>query len=208
MTSSAMPTVYIVDDNESVRDALSLVLSLEGCSTAIFGSAEDFCAAYRDEWRGCLLLDMQLDGASGLELQAELMARGSRLAIVIITGYGDAASARAALKAGAVDYLEKPIDPDQLVDVVRTALEHDAKRDEQRVGVGETDRRHPHLTPRERQVMDLMVGGRHNREIAEALGISVETVVVYRGRVMEKLQVHNLAELIHFSLAAERAPGS
>jgi RNA polymerase sigma factor (sigma-70 family) len=208
MTEMGKPTVYIIDDDNDVRDALSLVLSLRGYATAVFGSAEDFLAAYRPEWRGCLLLDIKLGGTSGLDLQGTLLAQNSQLPIVIITGNGDVASARAALKAGATDYLEKPIDDEQLLDVVSTALEREARREMAKVTEADSDKRLSRLTRRERQVMDLVVVGRHNKEIADALGISPRTVEVYRTRVMEKLQVRNLAELIRFTLGADQDPGS
>jgi len=204
MTATIEQTVFIVDDDGAVRDALALLLGLKGHRTAIFGSAEDFLAAYRDEWRGCLVLDIKMGGMNGLELQSKLAARGSELPIVIVTGHGDAASARAALKSGAVDFLEKPIDDEQLIAAVRAALERDAKRQAARAVGGETELRLSRLTPRERQVMDLAAAGRHNREIGEALGISPRTVEVYKARLMEKLQARNLSELIRFALTADR----
>jgi len=204
MTATHEQTVFIVDDDGAVRDALALLLGLKGHRTSIFSSAEDFLAAFRKDWRGCLVLDVKMSGMSGLELQAQLTSKGSELPIVIVTGHGDAASARAALKAGAVDFLEKPIDDEQLVAAVAAALERDAKRQAARVVGDETVTRLSRLTPRERQVMDLAAAGRHNREIGEALGISPRTVEVYKARLMEKLQARNLSELIRFALTADR----
>jgi RNA polymerase sigma factor (sigma-70 family) len=204
MTATVEQTVFIVDDDVAVRDALALLLGLKGYRTAIFSSAEDFLASYRKEWRGCLVLDIKMGGMSGLDLQARLSEQGSELPIVVITGHGDAASARTALKSGAVDFLEKPIDDAQLVAAVSAALARDAKRRAEKVVGEETSTRLARLTPRERQVMDLAAAGRHNREIGEALGISPRTVEVYKARLMEKLQARNLSELIRFALTADR----
>jgi RNA polymerase sigma factor (sigma-70 family) len=204
MTATVEQTVFIVDDDVAVRDALALLLGLKGYRTAIFSSAEDFLAAYRKDWRGCLVLDIKMSGMTGLDLQARLASQNVEMPIVIITGHGDAASARQALKSGAVDFLEKPLDDEQLVAAVGAALERDAKRRAEKVVGDETSSRLARLTPRERQVMDLAAAGRHNREIGEALGISPRTVEVYKARLMEKLQARNLSELIRFALTADR----
>jgi two-component system, LuxR family, response regulator FixJ len=204
MTATVEQTVFIVDDDAAVRDALALLLGLKGHRTAIFNSAEDFLSSFRKEWRGCLVLDIKMGGMSGLDLQARLAAQGSELPIVVITGHGDAASARTALKSGAIDFLEKPLDDEQLVAAVNSALERDAKRRAEKVSGEATSSRLARLTPRERQVMDLAAAGRHNREIGEVLGISPRTVEVYKARLMEKLQARNLSELIRFALAADR----
>jgi RNA polymerase sigma factor (sigma-70 family) len=204
MTVTIEQTVFIVDDDVAVRDALALLLGLKGYRTAIFSSAEDFLAAYRKDWRGCLVLDIKMGGMSGLELQSRLASQGIEMPIVIITGHGDAASARTALKSGAIDFLEKPLDEEQLVAAVGSALERDARRRAEKVVGDETSSRLARLTPRERQVMDLAAAGRHNREIGEALGISPRTVEVYKARLMEKLQARNLSELIRFALTADR----
>jgi two-component system, LuxR family, response regulator FixJ len=204
MTSNVEQTVFIVDDDVAVRDALALLLGLKGYRTAIYSSAEDFLAAYRKEWRGCLVLDIKMGGMTGLDLQARLIEQGSELPIVVITGHGDAASARQALKSGAVDFLEKPLDDEQLAAAVASALERDAKRRAEKTVGEEASTRLSRLTPRERQVMDLAAAGRHNREIGEALGISPRTVEVYKARLMEKLQARNLSELIRFALTADR----
>ncbi|MPZ43367.1 MAG: response regulator [Betaproteobacteria bacterium] len=204
MTATVEQTVFIVDDDGAVRDALALLLGLKGYRTAIFSSAEDFLAAYRKDWRGCLVLDIKMSGMTGLDLQSRLASQNVEMPIVIITGHGDAASARQALKTGAVDFLEKPLDEEQLVAAVGSALERDAKRRAEKVVGDETSSRLARLTPRERQVMDLAAAGRHNREIGEALGISPRTVEVYKARLMEKLQARNLSELIRFALTADR----
>jgi RNA polymerase sigma factor (sigma-70 family) len=205
MTMAADQTVFIVDDDSAIRDSLSLLLGLKGYRTALYSSAEDFLASLRDDWRGCVLLDIKMGGMSGLDLQTKLKTRGVHLPIVFITGHGDTASARNALKAGADDFLEKPLDDVQLVSAVNSALERDAQRQAERVGDTEVAVRLSRLTPRERQVMELAAAGRHNREIGEALGISPRTVEVYKARLMEKLQARNLSELIRLALTANHA---
>lgn len=204
MSTTPEQTVFIVDDDPAVRDSLALLFGLKGYRTAIFSSAEDFLAAFRREWRGCAVVDIKMGGMTGLELQTCLADQGSELPLVVITGHGDTASARQALVSGAVDFLEKPLDESQLLASIETALERDLKRRADQEFTEEASNRLARLTPRERQVMELAAAGRHNREIAEALGISPRTVEVYKARLMEKLQARNLSELIRFALSAER----
>jgi RNA polymerase sigma factor (sigma-70 family) len=190
------PTVYFVDDDASVRDALSLLLSLKGFLSQVFASAETFLDTYRKEWRGCLLTDLRMQGMSGLELQRELAARGIALPVVLLTAHGDVATTREAMKSGAFDFLEKPVDDAVLVDVLRSAIAYDAE-----IHAAEREK-HRHrerfgrLTPRERDVAQLLSRGLQNREIAEQLGISPRTVEVYKARMMEKLDCRNLAEML------------
>jgi FixJ family two-component response regulator len=188
-------TVFIVDDDPSVRDALSLLLSLRGYATATFASAEDFLAALKTTWRGCVVLDIRMPGLSGLELQRQLLANKPRLPVIVMTAHGDVAAARQAFLADAVDFLEKPFDADQLLAAVQTALAS------LREVAGDTAPGHPRpgegrLSSREREVMTLMVKGLHNRRIAEELGISPRTVEVHKARVMEKLGVASLVDLV------------
>lgn len=188
-------TVFIVDDDASVRDSLSLLLSLRGYATATFGSAEDFLAAVRPEWRGCVVLDIRMPGMSGLELQRCLREGSPNLPAIVITAHGDVAAARQAFLADAVDFIEKPFDGDQLLRAIDQAL----------AGVrAATDAKpstpvraaHDVLSAREHEVMRLMIKGLHNRRIAEELGISHRTVEVHKARVMEKLGVSNVIELV------------
>jgi FixJ family two-component response regulator len=191
-------TVYIVDDDASVRDALSLLLSLRGYLTATFASAEDFLAALRPDWRGCVVVDVRMPGLSGLELQRALAGRGPLLPVIVITAHGDVDAARQAFLADAVDFLEKPFDGEQLLASIETALAG------LRTIAGARDAAAPRpraatlgaLSAREREVMALMVRGMHNRRIAEELGISPRTVEVHKARVMDKLGVANLVELV------------
>ncbi|MEO7008991.1 MAG: response regulator [Caldimonas sp.] len=189
-------TVFVVDDDSSVRDALSLLLSLRGYPTATFASAEDFLAAVQPEWRGCLILDIRMPGMSGLELQRRLVDKGPTLPVIVITAHGDVAAARQAFLADAVDFIEKPFDGEQLLTAIHTALSGlraVAKAQEPLRRAGSTEGQ---LSAREREVMALMVRGLHNRRIAEELGISPRTVEVHKARVMEKMGVGTLVDLV------------
>jgi len=193
---SGNQTVYIVDDDAAVRDALGLLLSLHGYRTAFFSDAETFLRAWTPETSGCLLLDIRMPGMDGLSLQKKLRELGSRLAVLIITGHGDVHSAREAFRSEAVDFLEKPLQEQQLVDAIEEAFARAAARPRDGRASPEYLKRRASLTPREAEVMELVVAGRHNREIAAELGISVRTVEVHKSRVMEKLQVESIADLV------------
>jgi len=196
-------TVYIVDDDAAVRDSLALMLGLAGYRTALFADAEAFLAAYRPDFAGCAIVDLRLPGASGLELQAELRARGSTLPFVIISAHGDVPSARKAFQAEAVDFLEKPFADGQL----RAAIDSAFAFEERRIARALTRRgdveKLAALTPREREVLEHAALGLHAKEIASALGISRRTVEVHKSRIMEKLGVRNVAELVRFAMAAK-----
>lgn len=197
------PTVFIVDDDEAVRDSLALLLSLNGFTTRVFESAEHFLAAYQPDWAGCLVLDIRMQGMDGLELQNTLNTRSARLPIIVITAHGDVAMTREALKAGAVDFLEKPIDDQLLIANISAALDRNAQERSVAVRRAEQEQRMVRLTTREREVMQGVVAGKHAREIAAELNISPRTVEVYKARMMEKLQVRNMSELIRIVLAVE-----
>jgi RNA polymerase sigma factor (sigma-70 family) len=189
-------TVFVVDDDASIRDALSLLISLKGLRAAVYASAEDFLDVYDTSWRGCLLTDLKMPGMSGLDLQAVLRERGVTLPVVVLTAHGDVSTTRAALVNGAVDFLEKPVDDDVLVDVLRNAVRIDEelhRAEEQRARAASRLNR---LTPREREVLELLAEGLQHREIAERLAISPRTVEVYKARMMEKLQCRTLAEVV------------
>lgn len=189
-------TVFIVDDDASVRDSLALLLSLRGHPTACFAGAEDFLAALQPDWRGCVVLDIRMPGLSGLELQRRLHSARARLPVIVITAHGDMATVRQAFLADAVDFLEKPFDGDQLVAAVDSALAR-LRRLAPAAPAGTAARAGLEaLTPRERQVMDLMLSGLHNRRIADELGISPRTVEVHKARVLEKTGVASLVELV------------
>ncbi|HEX8978502.1 MAG TPA: response regulator [Parasulfuritortus sp.] len=199
------PTVYIVDDDNSVRDSLALLLNFRGFRTREFASGEAFLEAWKPEWRGCLLLDLRMTGMDGLTLQQMLIDQGSRLPIVFLTGHGDIAQARTALKAGAVDFLEKPVDHESLFASVDEALRKDTQQRAEEQRLADLEGRLGRLSERERQVMERVVAGRHNREIAAELEISPRTVEVFKARMMEKMQARSVPELVKLVLEASQA---
>jgi len=201
----AEQTVFIVEDDAAVRDSLGLLLGLQGFRTQSFSCAEDFLRIYQPSWAGCLLLDVRMPGMNGLELQESLRRQGLALPVIIMTAHGDITTVRTALKSGAVDFLEKPVDPAALLAAVRTALDADAARRRTALEAEGARQRLSVLTARERQVMELVAKGCHNREIAETLGISPRTVEVHKARVMEKLQVQSVPELVRIVLRAPPA---
>ena len=203
--TSAEQTVFIVEDDAAVRDSLGLLLGLQGFRTQSFSCAEDFRRIYQPSWAGCLLLDVRMPGMNGLELQESLRRQGLALPVIIMTAHGDITTVRTALKSGAVDFLEKPVDPAALLAAVRTALDADAARRRTALEAEGARQRLSVLTARERQVMELVAKGCHNREIAETLGISPRTVEVHKARVMEKLQVQSVPELVRIVLRAPPA---
>lgn len=196
-------TVHIVDDDEALRDSLVWLLESEGHAVATHASAEEFLAHWKPQLRGCLLLDVRMPGMSGLELHEKLVSEGSTLPVVFITGHGDVPMAVSALKRGAVDFIEKPFNDRDLLTLITQCLELDRERSSQRRQDAEVSRRLEQLTSREREVLDLIVGGRLNKQIADALGISIKTVEVHRARVMEKMGVASLAELVQQVVVAE-----
>ena len=199
-------TVFVIDDDPAVRDSIALMLGLTGFRTALYSDAEAFLAGYRDDWAGCVIADLRLPGMSGVELQEQLRARGSKLPIVIITAHGDVPTARAAFQAQAVDFLEKPFDEDQLRTAIEVAFGMEDRRI-QRYQARQSDaERLARLTPREREVMEHAARGLHAKEIAAALGISPRTVEVHKARLMAKLDVRNVAELVRIALAADSHP--
>lgn len=189
-------TVYIIDDDAAVRDSLVLMLGLAGLGTAAFADAESFLAAWRPDWAGCVVTDLRLPGASGIELQATLRSRGSELPVVVITADGDVPSARAAFRADALDFLEKPFDDAQLRAAIDAAFAREQLRLEKRKDAEKLES----LTPREREVLERAAQGLHAKEIAAALGISPRTVEVHKARIMEKLGVRNVAQLVRFAV--------
>ncbi len=203
------PTVHIVDDDAAVRDSLRLLLRLHGYACIPHASGDLFLDAVEPEQPvGIVLLDLRMPGRSGTEVQAELAARGMAWPVILLTAHGDAASARATLKAGAVDFIEKPIDDELLLAALAQATALAAAAEENAARKAETDRRLARLTPREKQVLAMVIDGRHNREVAAALGISPRTVEVYKARLMDKLDVERLPDLIRLSVEHALQEGS
>ena len=199
-------TVYIVDDDQSVRDALGLMLSVRSYRTALFSDAASFLEGYRQDWRGCLLLDLRMPEMDGLSLQQRLNEIGCDIPVIVITGHGDVESARAAFRSRAIDFLEKPLDHRRLIASIEEAFTRQSSDSVRR----ETNDRRAKLlallTPREHEVMELVIAGRHNREIAALLRISARTVEVHKARIMQKLQVASIPDLVRLSLASDGSP--
>jgi len=193
-------TVFIVEDDQSVRDALCLLLGLQGHSVAMFADAESFLQSYRPTWYGCLLIDIRMPGMDGLALQKQLKKMGCRTPIIVMTGHGSVDSAREAFRSEAVDFLEKPIDHNRLLRAIEEAFSRQSAINDSDFRKSEIDQLVSALTPREKEIMDLVVQGRHNREIANILGISPRTVEVHKSRVMMKLQVESVPDLVRLSL--------
>ena len=196
-------TVFLIDDDLGVRDSLSLLHSLKGIRTQLFATAESFLDAYRVEWSGCVLTDLRMPGMTGLELQSALRERQVDLPVVVLTAHGDVATVRAALKNGAFDFLEKPVEDAMLVDVLQNALRVDRERRASANARSAATGRLERLTAREHEVLALLAAGRQNRDIAACLGISPRTVEVHKARIMEKLDCHSLAEVIRLSLTVD-----
>jgi two-component system response regulator FixJ len=201
MNAEAMEqTVFIVDDDEAMRDALAMLMRAAGLQTEAFAGARDFLRHHNARRSGCLLLDIRMPDMNGLELQAELHKRRIRLPIVFLTGHADVPMAVRAMKAGAVDFIQKPLDEHRLVVAVMNALKTDADRSNLGAAAlpDDASRRLEALSGREREVLQQVLRGRQNREIADALSISVKTVEFHRANIRHKLGVGSLQEL--FSL--------
>jgi RNA polymerase sigma factor (sigma-70 family) len=189
-------TVFVVDDDVSVRDSLSLMLSLQGFRTASFACGEDFLAVLQADWLGCVVADLKMPGISGLDLQRELAQRRNCLPVVVITAHGDVESSRQAFKADAIDFLQKPFDDEQIVAAIEQAFQHIDAHEVDRANRQQHASALSQLTAREREVMRLLGNGLQNRTVAEQLGLSPRTVEVHKARILAKLGVRNLAELV------------
>lgn len=192
--------VIIVEDDDAVRDALCELFAADGLRPRPFASAEAFLSAGLTEGRACLVVDIHMPGMTGLELQAELKRRGATTPIVVITGQADVPKAVEALKAGAVDFIEKPFNPSTLVKAVNDALAQDAWTQRAMTEAPDVRARISLLTPRENEVMELMVNGHPNKVIAAKLGISVRTVENHRAKVMTKMKCDHLSSLVSLVL--------
>lgn len=203
---SETATVFIVDDDASVREALDSLFRSTGLKTALFGSADEFLGALPPSAQGCLVTDVRLPGASGLELQEQLEAQGVRLPVVLMTGHGDIPMSVRAMKAGAVDFLPKPFRDQDMLDAVAAALTRDRER---REGEGKADAlkaQFATLSPRERQVMALVASGKMNKQVAGDLALSEITVKIHRGAAMRKMGAKTLADLVRMAEALDLRP--
>lgn len=203
MNADATQQVFLVDDDEAVRDALQLLLNASGLRVQAFASAESFLDYYQPDYAGCLLLDIRMPGMGGLELQEILIARQIRLPIIFITAHGDIPTAVDTVKKGAVQFIEKPFDDHRLLCLVFDALQLDVKMRRNAAADASIEARLLALTRRERQVLDMVLAGKTSRVIAEELFISVKTVEFHRGGIMQKLQVGSVRELFQMYLGSK-----
>jgi FixJ family two-component response regulator len=200
------PTVFVVDDDAALREALVQLLEAAGLHVESHPDGEAFLAAYEPGRSGCLLLDVAMPGMTGLEVQAELERRGNEIPVVFLTGHGDIPMAVRAVQAGAVDFLQKPMTGAALLERVRRALALDLERRHAKALSREIAERAGRLSPRERQVMALVVAGSSSKEVARLLGISVRTVEAHRTHVMHKMGATNLAELVAMAVNCDLGP--
>jgi len=199
-TKIQAPTVYIVDDDDGMRRALDTLLSTVGYKTAAFGRPSEFLAQFSTETQGCLVLDIRMPEMSGLEVQQQLNRKGSMLPVIFITGHGDVPMAVQAMKEGAYEFIQKPFREQDLLDRINHALKQDAENRNSAARRSDVLQRLESLTPRERQVMDLIVEGSANKVIAIDLGLSERTVEIHRAKVMEKMGARSVAHLVKLHL--------
>ena len=192
--------VFVVDDDQAMRNSLKWLIESVGLRVKTFDSADVFLAACYPGLAGCLLLDVRMPGMSGLELQAHLTRQEFRMPVIIITGHGDVGMAVQAMKAGAVDFIEKPFNDEALLGSIRNALDHDKEQRGTNALRADVAARLAELTPREHEVMTMVTDGKSNKEIAAALGVSTKTIEAHRARVMEKMRAGSLAELVRMAL--------
>ncbi|MEZ5475859.1 MAG: response regulator transcription factor [Steroidobacteraceae bacterium] len=201
-----LPTVFVVDDDEGVRSSLRLLLKSVGIQAQTASSAPDFLAHYVPDQPGCLVLDVRMPGMSGLELQEQLNLRGAMIPVIFITGHGDIPMAVEAMQHGAFDFLQKPFRDQDLLDRVQRALTRDAANREELKQRDAIRVRYDSLTPREREVLELVTQGKPNKVMAGDLGVSQRTVEIHRARVMEKMAAGSLAQLVRMMMDLEPQP--
>lgn len=194
------PTVMVIDDDEAVRSSLKLLLRSVKLPVTVYGSAQEFLPKYMVDQPGCLIVDVRMPGMSGLELQQQLNMRGAMIPVIFITGHGDISMAVEAMRQGAFDFIPKPFRDQDLLDRVQKALEKDAKNRSEISQTGRIKKQFETLTPREREVLELVTTGKPNKVMAADLGVSQRTIEIHRARVMEKMGANSLAQLVRMVL--------
>jgi len=194
------PTVMVIDDDEAVRSSLKLLLRSVKLPVTVYSSAQEFLPKYMVDQPGCLIVDVRMPGMSGLELQQQLNLRGAMVPVIFITGHGDISMAVEAMRQGAFDFIPKPFRDQDLLDRVQKALEKDAKNRREISQTGRIKKQFETLTPREREVLELVTSGKPNKVMAADLRVSQRTIEIHRARVMEKMGANSLAQLVRMVL--------
>jgi FixJ family two-component response regulator len=202
------PIVYVIDDDESIRELIAWLMKRNSIRAETFSNARSFLAAYVPGTPGCVVLDLYMPGMSGLDLQQYLIDHGIEMPVIFLSGRADVPQAVKAVKSGAIDFIEKPFDYKRIVALVKECLRRDASARGERQRIRQVAGRLSTLTQREREVLDRVVAGKMNRVIAEELAISIKTVEAHRARIMEKLEVDSLAELVQATVSVRPQPGA